>query len=185
MPPVWVPNRLRRLHVLIDSLTWGGAETLLADFAVGVRRAEIEVSVAYLHSGTGAAARLRRAGIAPLAVPTASLLKPRDHRAVSAHLAEIEPDLLHTHLGYSDFLGGLAARRLGIPTVSTVHLIERPRDVRDLVKLRLMATARRHCARRVIAVSEAARGSYLDARRDRPERVVTVHNGIIRCERTG
>jgi glycosyltransferase involved in cell wall biosynthesis len=42
-----------------------------------------------------------------------------------------------------------------------------------------MAAVRRRCAARVIAVSEAARQSYLDQSLDRPERVVAVHNGIV------
>ena len=41
-----------------------------------------------------------------------------------------------------------------------------------------MALARRHCAARVIAVSEAARRIYLERRWDRPERVVVVRNGV-------
>jgi glycosyltransferase involved in cell wall biosynthesis len=166
------------VHVLIDSLTWGGAETLLADFAIGAKVAGIEVSVGYLHAGTGAARRLRKTGVEPVHVPTTSLLKRADRLAVRDHIAAIDPDVLHTQLGYSDLLGGLAARRLGIPSVSTLHVMEWGRSLRDRMKLQLMALARRHCAARVIAVSEAARLSYLDAGWDRPERVVTVHNGI-------
>jgi glycosyltransferase involved in cell wall biosynthesis len=41
-----------------------------------------------------------------------------------------------------------------------------------------MFLARRHCAGKVIAVSEAARQQYLQTGWDRPGHVVTVHNGI-------
>ena len=167
------------LHVLIDALGWGGAETLLADFVAGAREANMDISVAHLHGLTASAGRLRELGIEPVRVPIDSLLGRSDRRALREHLAQVGPDLLHTHLGYSDLLGGLAARSLGIPSVSTIHIEDWSGERRERLKLRLMAMARRHCAQRVIAVSESARRAYLQQGWDRPERVVAVHNGII------
>jgi glycosyltransferase involved in cell wall biosynthesis len=169
------------VHVLIDSLARGGAEALLADYAVGAHAAGISVSVAHLHPCTGTAGRLRELGIDPTCVPIRGLLRAADHRAVRAHLAAVAPDLLHTHLGASDVLGGVGARALGIPSVSSVHVMDWIwlRGFRDRLKLRLIASARHHSARRVIMVSEAARRSYLARGWDRPDRVVTVHNGIV------
>jgi glycosyltransferase involved in cell wall biosynthesis len=164
--------------VLIDSLTWGGAETLLADYASAAREAGIEVSVAYLNERSQTAGRLRELGIEPVRVPIDSLLGRRDRRRVREHIASVQPDLLHTHLGYADLLGGLAARHLDLPTVSSIHVMEWGGSLREWVKHRLMFSARRHCAARVITVSEAARHRYLEASRDRPDHVVTVHNGI-------
>lgn len=169
-----------RVHVLIDWLTRGGAESLLADFAVGARAAGIEVSVAHLHGEAEGAGRLRELGIDPVRVPINSLLRTADRRAVREHIAAVQPDLVHTHLGYSDLLGGLGARALGIPAVSTVHIEDWHGGMRfDRLKYHLMAMARRRCDARVIAVSEAARRSYLSERWDRPERVVAVQNGIV------
>jgi glycosyltransferase involved in cell wall biosynthesis len=48
-----------------------------------------------------------------------------------------------------------------------------------------MGLARRHCAQRVIAVSDAARDAYLARRWDTPDRVVTVRNGILGETRPG
>ena len=96
-----------RLHVLIDSLTWGGAETLLADFARGAEDAGIEVTVGYLSVESEAAGGLRRVGIEPKLVEVTSLTSRSDYRRVRDHLAKQAPDILHTHLGGSDFLGGL------------------------------------------------------------------------------
>jgi glycosyltransferase involved in cell wall biosynthesis len=167
------------VHVLIDSLTWGGAETLLADFTHGAREANIRVTVGYMTPRSEAAGKLRRLGIEPELVPIRSLLGRADRRLVKDHVAEVSPDLLHTHLGNSDFLGGLAARSLGIPTVSTLHIIEWSSTMRDRVKSWIMAWARRRCAYRVIAVSEAQRRRYLRPRWDRSGHVVTIHNGIV------
>lgn len=167
------------VHVLIDSLSWGGAETVLADFAQGAHDAGVHVTVACMADRSEAAGKLRRLGITPELVPIRSMLGGADQRLVKDHLAAQSPNLLHTHLGYSDVFGGLAARSLGIPTVSTLHVMEWAPTMRDRVKSMIMARARRRCAYRVIAVSEAQRQSYLATGWDRPEHVLTIHNGIV------
>ncbi len=172
-------TRPLRLHVLIDALDVGGAEALLTDFCVGARAAGVDVTVGHLHGSGAAAVRLRDLGIEPIEVPVNSLLGRSARRAVREHVAEVAPDLLHTHLGYADTLGGLAARSLSIPSVSTLHLASWDGDVRDRARLRLIAAVRRRCAARVIAVSNAARRAYLAERWDRSEHVVTIHNGIV------
>ncbi|MDP8909512.1 MAG: glycosyltransferase family 4 protein, partial [Chloroflexota bacterium] len=178
-------KRALHVHLLIDSLGLGGAEALVADFVIGAQQAGVEVSVGHLHPAGEAAERLRETGIEPVRVPVHSLLGSSDRRAVREHLAAVRPHLLHTHLGYSDLLGGLAARALGIGSVSTLHLAHWGGTPRERVKFHLAATTRRRCAARVIAVSEAARRSYLAAGWDREERVVAVHNGIVDAARPG
>jgi glycosyltransferase involved in cell wall biosynthesis len=174
-----------RVHVLIDSLAVGGAETLLADYAVGARAAGLELSVGFLHGDGAAAARLREQGVEPIPVAVGSLLGRRDRHAVREHIRQRAPDLVHTHLDYADVLGGLAARSLGIPAVSTLHLAEWDGGLRERARLSLVARSRRRCDDRVIAVSDAARRNYLARGWDRPERVVTVHNGIVDRPSTG
>jgi glycosyltransferase involved in cell wall biosynthesis len=179
-------DRRLRVHTVISSLTWGGAETLLADYAEGAAALGIEVSVAYLRKDAQVAGRLRRLGIEPVAIPISSLLSRSDHRRVEGNVAAIAPDLVHTHLGNADLLGGRAARRLGIPSVATIHLVsEPPTGLRERTKMGLMAFARRHCAARVITVSDAARRAYLQRGWDRPDRVLTVRNGIVDRARPG
>jgi glycosyltransferase involved in cell wall biosynthesis len=167
-----------RVHVLIDSLTWGGAELLLADLAEGARSHDLELSVGYLFADGAAAQRLHAAGLTTQPLGIRGLTDPLALPRVRRHLAEIRPDIVHTHLQYSDLLGGVAARTLGIPAVATLHIVE-PRDTRrDWGRARLTAVARRRCHRRVIAVSEHIRAAYLASGADRPEHVVTIHNGI-------
>jgi glycosyltransferase involved in cell wall biosynthesis len=180
---VTAPPALLRVHALIDSLTWGGAESLLADLATGARAGGIELTVGYLQEvdGSPSAARLRRHGVEPQLVGVRRLLDIESMRRVRRQLEQVRPDVLHTHLGASDFLGTIAARPLHLPVLSTIHLMggRLPGDaLRDRVKARLMASARRHGSARVISVSDAARAAYLARGWDRPERVVTVHNGI-------
>lgn len=165
---------------MIDALGAGGAELLLAELASAAPAAGIELTAAGLKEGPNleAAARLRERGVEPYFVPITSLLSPSDLMRVRRHLAEVRPDVLHTHLGNADLLGGVAARLLGIPTVSTVHADWWGGDRRLRTKLWLMARARRHCAAQVLAVSESSRRAYLAQGWDRPEHVRVVHNGI-------
>jgi glycosyltransferase involved in cell wall biosynthesis len=174
-----VPTPLRAHH-LIASLTWGGAETLLAHLAAGAPAAGLELSVGYLleRDGSPAAAGLRAHGVDPQLVGVRSLLGPADLRRVRRHVAAAAPDVLHTHLGYADLMGGVAARSLGLPSVATIHVMERSAGARERVKDELMARARRRCAQRVICVSEAGRRWYLATGWDRPEHVVVVPNGV-------
>jgi glycosyltransferase involved in cell wall biosynthesis len=178
-------RRRLRVHTLIDSLGTGGAETLLGDLAEGALEGGIDFTVAYMHHEGPPAARLRELGIRPERVPIDSLLGPGDFRRVRAHLARVRPDVLHTHLGYSDFLGGIAARSLGIPAVSTLHVMEWEPGLRERVKMTLMAVARIACCQRVICVSDAQRARYLADWPARRARVVTVHNGIAATPRPG
>ncbi|HEV3002596.1 MAG TPA: glycosyltransferase family 4 protein [Solirubrobacteraceae bacterium] len=172
---------MRPLRVLaaIDSLTWGGAEMLLGDFAAGAPAADLDLSVIYLQGvdESPARARLRAHGLEPTLVPITLLYDPRSAARVLRHVRSERPDVVHTHLGNADLLAGLSARACGIPFFSTLHVMAWDHTGREQVKSRLMAAARRR-AHRVIAVSDAAREAYLATGWDRPEHVVTVHNGI-------
>ncbi|MEO8092012.1 MAG: glycosyltransferase family 4 protein [bacterium] len=185
MPP---PGARLRVHALVDNLRSGGAEFLLADFAQVAATTGIELSVAALNpidAPSPAADRLRRLGFEPQAVPVTSMVNPRELRRVRAHLARLRPDLLHTHLITSDFLGGIAARSLGIPSVTTIHADWFPVAGADRLRTWVSSRARRHCADTVIAVSESARSAYLGEGRDVPTHVTVVRNGIVDRSRPG
>ena len=59
--------------------------------------------------------RFRAVGIEPKLVGARRLLSPQSARLTVAHLRAVRPDVVHTHMGYSDYLGGRAARALGVP----------------------------------------------------------------------
>lgn len=170
------------MHVLvvIDGLGFGGAEMLLADLVRSLSLVDVRVSVAYLREkhGSPAAARLREVGIEPVGLEVGGLLSPRSLLKVRRHVAEVRPDVVHTQLGYSDMLGGLAAAATGIPVVSTIHLTRWDTSSRERVKLRLFDVTRRLTCSRVIVVSEATRAAYLRRGFGPRARVVTVHNCI-------
>lgn len=169
------------VHVLVSHLDAGGAELLVAEFARVAPDVGIEVAVTGLHIGEGklvAAERLREHGVDPTIVHVTSLLSPRDALRVRAEVARVRADVVHTHMGNADLLGGIAARTLGIPAVSTIHADHWWGDRRERLKLNLFALARRRCAARVLTVSESSRRAYLARGWDQPGRVQTVQNGV-------
>lgn len=169
-----------RVFALIDGLGFGGAEMLLAEFARAAPQAGIDLEVGYLREkdGNPATARLRELGIEPRPVPIDGLLSPSSMRSVHAAVRDVAPDVLHTHLGYSDLLGGIAARRLGVPAVCTLHVMEWGSGLREGTKSLLFARVRRASMQRIVAVSEAARAYYLGRAGGDPEQVVTLRNGV-------
>jgi glycosyltransferase involved in cell wall biosynthesis len=169
-----------RVLALIDHLALGGAEMLLAHFAAAAPRAGIRLSVACLgqRDGNPAAEPLRAAGIEPVILNIPPRLGLRALMEVRRHIAEMQPDIVHTHLGSSSCLGSLAARSLKIPAVSSIHGMAWGRDFRSRARLALCAVAQRHGAARIITVSESARSAYLANGWNVPTRVVTIHNGI-------
>lgn len=172
---------------MVAGLYAGGAELLLYELARVAPDAGLRLSVCALDGRTQgpAGARLRSIGIEPHVLGLRGLLDPRDLRNMRSHITAVGPDIVHTHLTYPDIVGGLAARSLGVPAVSTIHSDGFAGGGRSYAKERLAALVRRRCCRRVIAVSERARQTYLETGWDTPERVLTVRNAVSAPPRTG
>ena len=174
-------DRPLEVLALIDHFVLGGAETLLARFALAAPQAAINLHVACLAelNGNPAAAPLIAAGRPPVNLQLPGRPNLTALRAVRRHLAKVAPAIVHTHLGDADLLGGLAARSLGIPVVCTIHGMRWER--RDAWRRRVV----RHCADRVIAVSDSARDEYLRHGWGSAERVVAIPNGSDLVTATG
>ena len=183
-------SRPLRVHALISSLTWGGAEMLLSEFAAGAPSAGVELSVGFLDDRDGEPSGLRASvsgGSSPSWPRTPTVGCPCSIARITGWFGvssqRCARTWLHTHLGYADMFGGLAARPLGIPVVSTIHIMEWDRDPRarpkDYARERLMSFVRRRWTARPSSPFRRQRvGAYLDTGWDRPEHVVTVHNGV-------
>lgn len=154
---------------------------LLAQFAVAAPRAGILLRVAYLGEDAdrpAAAEPLRAAGIEPVGLGIGGRPGARHVRAMRRHIRAVRPDIVHTHLGTADLVGGLASRSLGVPTVSTIHAVLRRRPGVGGAKDALSAFSQRCSAARVIVVSESARRAYLRWNRGMATRLVRIYNGI-------
>jgi glycosyltransferase involved in cell wall biosynthesis len=173
-------NRLSVCH-LIHSLGPGGAEHVLVDLAEVAAGAHIDLSVVSLMpfpTTAGQVSALRARGAHVSAVDLSSRWDPRAFQRAVHMIESRRPSVLHTHLKHADLVGAVAARRLGIPMVSTLHLIEDTATPVGRAKRWLGAQARLRAADITIAVSDALRRWYLQAFAAEPARVVTLRNGV-------
>ncbi|HET8599499.1 MAG TPA: glycosyltransferase family 4 protein [Segeticoccus sp.] len=173
------PPVLRVCHV-IHSLQPGGAEHLLVDLALAGRAHGIHSTVLALVGGcdTEPGRALRTAGVAVRSLALANRWDPRALGLARDEVAASRCDLVHTHLKHADLAGAHAARALGLPMVSTLHVIEDAPDRVGRAKRWLAAQARIRTAGRTIAVSEAQRQWYLSVFPGEAARVTTVRNGV-------
>ncbi len=148
-------------HV-IHSLGAGGAEGVLTEMVAPARDAGVDVVVMGLSDAQDdrAAVALRETG-ASVHEFHAPRYDPRVIRTLQHALVRERIDVVHTHLKHADVVGGLAARRLGLPAVSTLHVIEdAPTGPAHRGRVRLAALARKQLFRRVIVLSAAQREWY-------------------------
>jgi glycosyltransferase involved in cell wall biosynthesis len=179
-PSPGLPHPLPVLY-LIDSLGPGGAERLMVDLLPRLREHGIAPAVVAIQErhGNPVADDLRAAGVE---VTTIGIERLRERRAlarVTEVVERLRPAIVHTQLEFSNILGSIAARRLGLPAIATIHTLDRPRRFsRDSARFRLMGWTLRHRADRVIAVSESARRHVLTRAGLRRGQTATIHNGI-------
>jgi glycosyltransferase involved in cell wall biosynthesis len=170
-----------RVVFLIDSLGWGGAERLLLQYLPHLRSQGFDpvVCVMQERSGNPVADEILSLGIPVETVPVERLRDPSALGRLTTYLRGRRADVVHTQLEFADGLGSLAAHRVGIPSVSTLHTMYEPaRWSRAWARNRIGDWALARYAQRIIAVSDEARRHYL-AHRPYPERkVVTLRNGI-------
>ncbi|MBA2313778.1 MAG: glycosyltransferase [Chloroflexi bacterium] len=167
-------SRVRVVEVLATG-TNGGAQEHLFNLVTRIDRARYDVSVVALSPGS-AVRKLQRAGVHVLVID-----EPDDAVAVgalSAHLAEVRPDVIHNHMYRAETVGTRAAMALGgighrrPYVVGTVHSSRfRSRDDRD--ELRRLTPE----MDRLIAVSDAiVRKIHAEGRATVP--VELIYNGV-------
>jgi glycosyltransferase involved in cell wall biosynthesis len=107
-----------RLVCVIDSLVPGGAERSLAALAPHYAARGVDLEVAYLHDRPGVQDELERAGA------VLHWIGGRGRvdwvRRLTELLTRRQPELVHTTLFESDIAGRIAARRAGVPVVSSL-----------------------------------------------------------------
>lgn len=112
------------LHVLAPSAA-GGLESVVHALATGQVRSGHAVGVIAIETPgadvSGFSASLRAAHVDVRRVVVGGRGYIAERRAVSALCRGIRPDVVHTHGYRPDVVHGPAIKRLGIPTVSTVH----------------------------------------------------------------
>jgi len=154
----------------------GGAEQHLLTLLPELRRRGVDARVLSLDGGKDAK-RFYRA-LDERAVPWQRVqcgpdVSPRLARAIGRVVRAEQPDLVHTHMVHADVYGSVAARRSGVPFISTRH-----NDDRYLLgPFRYVDRWFMRSVSRVIAISEAVRD--FQERAGLPaEKLVTVHYGL-------
>jgi len=166
------PRRIRLLHI-VQNLNYGGMERVLSDLLGRLDPAEFEVHLLALQYLGRFSEGLE--GHFPLHVAPAlgrfSMVWPR---ALARAIAQVSPDVVHTHSGVW-YKAALAARLAGARTV--VHT-EHGRRLPDRWTDRLIDGQAARFTRVVVAVSEELQ-AYLGARVTRGRcRVVWIPNGV-------
>jgi glycosyltransferase involved in cell wall biosynthesis len=174
-------DKTRPIIWMIDSLGPGGAEQLMPTILKNLQQAgfNIRVCALQIRAGNPIASELQRLGLPVDLIPIRNLRQPLNLIHILRYLRLHRPQLLHTQLEFADILGTLAAKILGIPSVSTVHTLDvfpEKKSAWGRMKLRWFLLGR-FCDR-VIAVSEKTRRHYLQSGGLPPDKIMTLYNGI-------
>ncbi|HXF96799.1 MAG TPA: glycosyltransferase family 4 protein [Gemmatimonadales bacterium] len=116
--------RLGVLHVLTPT-PGGGVEPVVSALTLGFRGSPVRCRVAVVipagHHPPCFLAPLRNGGIEvyTIEVPRRGYL--RERAAIEQLCRRLRPDVVHTHGYRADVVDGPAARRLGIPVITTAH----------------------------------------------------------------
>jgi len=140
----------------------------------------IEMSVVSLVplAGHDYADALIRAGVPVRSLDLRSRWDPRSSRRLAGVLRELNPDLVHSHLKHADLVAARSAPRLGLPMVSSLHVVEDAVGFLGRLKRFLAMRARDRSAARIVAVSGALRDWYLSLSSRDPSTVLVLHNGV-------
>jgi glycosyltransferase involved in cell wall biosynthesis len=118
------PATLTILHIAAPGPV-GGLESVVLDLTSGLEQAGHRVVLAaVLDAEPGGHPVIRRAAdrgveVRPLVVARRGYV--RECRQLREAIKQLGPDVIHTHGYRADLVGGLAARRSGVPWLSTVH----------------------------------------------------------------
>lgn len=169
-----------RVCHLIHALDRGGAEDVLVELAAAAPAAGLELSVVALTPLRGAvnAPRLAALGVEVRGLDLDSRWDPRGPGRALRLVAPLQPQVVHTHLKHADLVGAFVAARLGVPHVSTLHVIED--DVTGVRRLKrgLAGTVRAQLAGHTIAVSEATAAWARTRHAVGPGRLSVIRNGV-------
>ncbi|MGY4711966.1 glycosyltransferase [Mycolicibacterium sp. CBM1] len=171
------------VHV-IHSLGAGGAEAVLVDLAraaasAGIRLVVVGLSDAMTPTGIDnrVVPQLREQG-----VTVYEMHSGRYDLAATLRLASVlrreHADVVHTHLKHADLVGGLAARLAGVPSVSTLHVIDIPVSRMHRARVKAAVVGRRVLSGAVIALSSAQRRWYSDCAGTAAP-IVVLPNGVV------
>ncbi len=167
--PVPSPRRARLIHV--DAETgFSGGEVQVFPLLEGLRRRGWEC-ILIAPPGSRALEEARRSRFEVRAVPMRSDLDLFSVSRLARAMRECEAGLVHLHTGRATWLGGLAARRAGLPAITTRRM---DRGVKPGWRTRYIYE---RCTQRAVAISDAVARRLREGGVD-PERIVVVKSSV-------
>lgn len=166
---------------MIDGLGPGGAEQLMPAILKNLKEAGINIRICALQikHGNPIATELERLGLPVDLVLIPNLRHPFNLFRILRYMRQLNPQLIHTQLEFSDILGTLAAKLTGIPTVSTLHTLDITDEEGSATwRLKLRWFILGNFTDRVIAVSEKTRSHHLQVAKLPSRKMLTLYNGI-------
>ena len=156
----------------ITELDVGGAEKALVRIAIGLLKKGWCVRVISLRDAGELAKPLTNAGIDVVALGCGSFADVRTYFRLVAELKNHTPDILVCFLHQANIYGRLAARRLGLPSVSGIRVADRRWSVVWPERLT------RRCATQYVAVGLATGRVHSQLCRIPPDRMISIPNGV-------
>jgi glycosyltransferase involved in cell wall biosynthesis len=174
-------DKQRPIIWMIDRLGPGGAEQLMPTILTNLVKQgfKIRVCVLRVRHGNPIAHELERLGLPVDLVLVPNLRHPFNLFRILRYLRKHRPQLLHTQLEFSDILGTIAAKLLGIPCVSTLHTLDIYEEKKSATwRLKLRWFVLRNYCDKILAVSEKTRIHHLEGGRLGEKKVITLYNGL-------
>ncbi len=165
----------RPLHIvhIIQSLGVGGAEHCVVNIINESDPSQFRFSVILVNDHQPLSKAIKRSGVVVRHVPKHTKSGRQFTADLVSVLTELQADVVHTHLFTADIWGTLAARRLGLPTISTEHNVNREYGVlRTIIKWWFRNTSTRY-----VACSEAVR-RYMQTHYRITKPIDVIPNGI-------
>lgn len=169
-----------RVLWIIDGLGPGGAENMMPTLLKQLCECGVEsrVCVLQVKRGNPVAEEVRKLGVQVDVINIAHLRALGNLPRIIRYIRQYRPDIVHTQLEASDIFGTLAAKILGIPTMTTLHTLDvKPRTKRSYWRNLMRWKILNSFCDQIIAVSEITRQHYTTLG-IRAEKILTLYNGV-------
>jgi len=163
---------------MIDGLSSGGAEELQITFAKEASRRGFKVTVISLSEDDDSqyVRQLRALGTAVHFFPTKRIFDFNNLYRIAKLFWTERPDILHTHLTYSNIIGSMVARLTRIPVVATLHSTGIDERFRAPRTEQVEMFALHHLVYKVIACGPSVAKHYQTNIKDEP--VLVIPNAV-------
>lgn len=142
---------------LVDSLSWGGAQTLLLTFVKTARYFNVEpviLGVKPDKSNSPLPKILEEAGARVVVFPFKKLYDPRAVPCLVKFFRSEGIEIVQTHLSHANIYGCVAGKLAGVPSVATLHNTRARSRGRSGIRSNIEEYCLRRGANRVIAVGQ-------------------------------